>query len=172
MNQTQLCCSLTPIPCSELPISISHLKTKTKTKLPSLGMLLYHSIILTSLTGTWLLSTSLLVYLPPRALACPPILWLPYSHHLGGPSTFPCLLPQTPLTVSSVWAYPHASPNSSTSGSCLSPELHTHTSGSHWIPADTSSGSRNSQFPLTPYLTYATLKLTTPMCSPSAHLLF
>lgn len=44
----------------------------------------------------------------------------------GGLSTLPCLLPQTPLTVPSVWAYPCASPNSSTSGSCLSPELYTY----------------------------------------------
>lgn len=73
------------------------------------------------------------------------ILWRSYYASLALPSDHLSLLPQSGLN-------PIALPNSSTSSSCLSPELHTHISKGHWDPTGTLSRPINSQFSLTPSL--------------------
>ena len=81
------------MPCSRLPLRTSHLKTKST--LPWLGIVFHHFPILTFFIEKWLLSADLVYYwgLWPDLSSCTQTTLL--SSSLGGPSMFPCLLPQT-----------------------------------------------------------------------------
>lgn len=98
-NTTHLCCTRpkqpdSSIPCSELPVSISHVKTRTK--LPWLGILFHYSIIPRFLIGKWLLLAGLLVYQvglwPDLSSGVQTTL---LSSSFGGPTMLPWLFLQT-----------------------------------------------------------------------------
>lgn len=117
--------SLTPIPRSELPISTSHLRNQSQTSLTGHTSQSFHhpyanyrdTATFCKLSGLPTIQVSRRSSLPVAALLSP----FGTSFHVSLPP------PSDASYCPSVWAYTHSSTNPSTSGSRLSPELHTHT---------------------------------------------